>query len=126
MPKLDIDVKINTWTLREQMDYRKTVGVNPQYAYTMMAKSFASADGEVPDDAFNIPAEYMVGMAWIAMRRKRPDLTLDETVDLAGSYDALMTAYAEALTTYFEEVEAEEKEAKRPTKAAKASALTTA
>lgn len=113
--KLAIDMDITKWPLRDQLDYRAAVGVNPQYAFAKIAKAFEGAeDGNVPDEALNIPAEYILGMAWVTMRRRDRKLTFDGTIDVAGTSDELYAAFIEAMTAL--EPEPEE----RPTKAGRA------
>lgn len=115
---LTIDVAVNQWTLREQMAYREKVGVNPAYAFKQIADAFAGSEGGVvPDAALNIPPEYLLGMAWVTMRRGRKDVTFDDIVDLAGNGDELFEAFGAAVNELAEE-EAEE----RPTDATETSA----
>ena len=114
--KLVIDMDITRWPLRDQLDYRKQVGVNPQYALAVIAKAFegTDADGTVPAEALNIPAEYIVGMAWVTMRRKQAGLSFDEVIDAAGTSDALYEAFVDAMNAM------DEKPEERPTKAGRA------
>ena len=115
-PKLNIDLGINRWTLREQMAFRDAVGVNPQYAFAQIVKAFEGAEGGVvPDSALNIPPAYLVGLAWVTMKRKRDELTMDDVIDYAGSSDALFEAFSAAM----DDLGDEQEEAARPTKAAR-------
>ena len=118
-PKLTIDMNIAEWPLRDQMAYRKQVGVNPQFAFVQVAKAFEGSEGGVVSDAaLNIPPEYLLGMAWVTMRRKNPDLEFDAVIDIAGTSDGLYEAFADAINVAAEEPE------ERPTKAARAKAST--
>ena len=114
MPDLTIDLAINHWSLREQMAYRENVGVNPQFAFMKIAKAFDGMEGGViPDAALNIPAEYLLGMAWVTMRRTRKDVTMDDVIDVAGTGDALFEAFGVAM----EELAGEEEPTPDPTEA---------
>ena len=116
--KLVIDMDITKWPLRDQLDYRKQVGVNPQYAFAEIAQAFEGTDedGSVPIAALNIPVEYIIGMAWVTMRRKHAGLSFDETIDAAGTSDALYEAFVAAMNEASEEPTPEV----RPTKAGRA------
>ena len=118
MIKLAIDLDLTKWSLRDQLDYRTQVGVNPQYALAVIAKAFegTDADGTVPTEALNIPAEYIIGMAWVTMRRKHSGWSFDETIDAAGTSDALYEAFVDAMNAMDGKQEPEE----RPTKAGRA------
>lgn len=99
MKEIIIDIDVAQWKLREQIAYRKEVGVNPQYALMRIAKAFSGGESdEVPDEALNIPAEWLVGLAWVTMSRKKPDLTMDGVIDAAGTYEALVDAFATAIS----------------------------
>ena len=118
MLKLAIDLDMTKWSLRDQLDYRTQVGVNPQYALAVIAKAFEGTDedGSVPIAALNIPVEYIIGMAWVTMRRKHTGWSFDETIDAAGTSDALYEAFVAAM----DEASGEPEPEVRPTKAGRA------
>lgn len=117
---ITIDLGIASWKLREQMDYRDAVGVNPQFAMLEIMERVGAVDedGQVTNEAYNIPPEYLVGLVWITLRRQRPDLTFDEAIDEVGSYDDLVEGFRlawEALVKSAAEAAADD--VRRPTKA---------
>ena len=112
-----IDLGISRWKLREQMTYRDAVGVNPQYALLEIIERIGARDedGQMLNEAYNVPPEYLVGLVWITQRRQRPDLTFDEAIDEVGTYDDLLEGFRVAWGALVEE--AVKAEARRPTKA---------
>lgn len=117
---ISVDIATSKWRLREQMDYRDAVGVNPQFAMLEIIQrvSAVDEDGQVANEAYNIPPEYLVGLVWITLRRQRPDLTFDEAIDEVGSYDELVEGFRLAWQVLVKAAaEAAADDVRRPTKA---------
>ena len=112
-----IDLNVDEWTVLQSHEYRRVIGVNPEYAMMSvqrswnegvdeMSREFGAAvdeDGWRPPEGYaplailNIDAMYLLGFAWIAHRREHPEAAFDawaETVPLAK----LNEAFYESMT----------------------------
>ena len=102
-----LDLDVNAWPMLVQMEFRKKVGVTPQYAVMKIDEAAQEAradlvarygeDAETPEDAtmpvalFNIPPEFVIGLAWISTRNDSNGLTFEQVRD-SVSYDDLIAA----------------------------------
>lgn len=95
--EITVDINVDNWTVLESHEFRRRVGVNPEYAMVMVQRAWNAAADEMrdtfgsamdeegwrpPEDfvplaILNVDAMHLLGFAWIAHRRDNPDAAFE-------------------------------------------------
>jgi hypothetical protein len=82
--RIDPDILAN-WKLSERLEYRRHVGVNPEYAMWAIEEALDPVDEAAPRCANGMPAavldidaSYIIGLIWIAEHRTDKGLGYDK------------------------------------------------
>lgn len=112
-----VDTGIDNWSVPEARAFRKTVGVNPEYAWECITEAFSDVESEMrirfgvamdeedweppadftPKALLNLDPDYLLGFAWIPARRADPELTFDAYAE-SMPYGDLVAAFWTAIT----------------------------
>ena len=119
---ISIDLQVDQWRIPEARAYRKSVGVNAEYAADSIQQAFVASeaearakfgelvdeegweppDGWLPPSLLNIDPDYLLGFAWVPARRTDPALEYEAFAE-SLPYGELLQAFWDALIAAVQE-----------------------